>query len=108
MVKINLDSLDLKQALSPKVFDSFESKLRRNDKIIVASHLNPTSNLLTLSMVNHSFNAVFDLTAGQLFWHLPNLGMGLPLCMTSDMDKLTMVYDSNKIALFDLINRRLH
>ena len=34
--------------------------------------------------------------------------MGLPLCITSDMDKLTLVYDSNKIALFDLINRRLH
>jgi transketolase len=33
---------------------------------------------------------------------------GLPLAIHSDMDKLIMAYDSNKIAVFDTINKRLH
>jgi hypothetical protein len=34
--------------------------------------------------------------------------MGRPLAVTSDMDKLVIAYDSNKILVLDTINRKLH
>lgn len=36
------------------------------------------------------------------------LEFGLPLAVHSDMDKLVIAYDSNKLAVFDTINKRLH
>ena len=33
---------------------------------------------------------------------------GLPLAMNSDEDKLVVAYDSNKMAVFDLLNKCLH
>ena len=39
-------------------------------------------------------------------WILPILaGTGVPLAMTSDMDKLIVAYDSNKVGVFDLVNK---
>lgn len=45
-----------------------------------------------------------------MFWALPNMSksMGIPLCVTSDMDKIVFVHDSNKISILDVVNRRLH
>ena len=33
---------------------------------------------------------------------------GAPLTMHSDIDKLVVAYDSNRIGVFDLINKQLH
>jgi hypothetical protein len=33
---------------------------------------------------------------------------GRPLALSQDMDKLVIAYDSNKIVVFDSINRKLH
>ena len=33
---------------------------------------------------------------------------GTPICVTSDLEKLLVAYDSNKVAVFDLLNYRLH
>ena len=42
-------------------------------------------------------------------WCLPILeGAGTPLAMTSDMDKLVVAYESNKVGIFDLVNKQLH
>ena len=34
--------------------------------------------------------------------------LGAPLVFASDMDKLLVGYDSNHIALFDLLNKQVH
>ena len=45
----------------------------------------------------------------QLFWRLPDLvGQGRPLVFASDMDRLLVGYDTNHIAVFDLVNKALH
>ena len=42
----------------------------------------------------------------KIYWNLPILASaGVPLAMTSDMDKLLVAYDSNKVGVFDLINK---
>lgn len=33
---------------------------------------------------------------------------GIPLAITSDHEKIIVVYDSNRIAVFDTLNKRLH
>lgn len=33
---------------------------------------------------------------------------GRPLALSQDMDKLVIAYDTNKIVVFDSINRKLH
>lgn len=77
--------------------------------MITASHYNCDSGLLTLIFVNQKFSGVYDLANGaSLFWNLPDMKIGQPLCMKSDMDKMLIAYDSNKIVIFDLINRKLH
>ena len=34
--------------------------------------------------------------------------MGTPLVFASDMDKLLVGYDTNHLAVFDLLNRQIH
>ena len=42
----------------------------------------------------------------KIHWSLPILASaGVPLAMASDMDKLLVAYDSNKVGVFDLINK---
>ena len=42
----------------------------------------------------------------KLDWSLPILqDLGVPLAITGDMDKLVVAYDTNKIAVFDLLNK---
>lgn len=43
-----------------------------------------------------------------MLWNLPKLDKDIPLCAHSDQDKLIVCYDSNKIAVFDLLNFRMH
>jgi hypothetical protein len=41
-------------------------------------------------------------------WVLPTLKDSLPLCAHSDQDKLIIAYDTNKILVLDLLNKRIH
>ena len=33
---------------------------------------------------------------------------GMALCLASDVDKLLVVFDSNQLVLFDMLNQKLH
>ena len=41
-------------------------------------------------------------------WVLPAIPNELPLACTSDQDKLVVAYDTNKIAVFNLIGKKLY
>jgi len=87
--------------------------MRSYDQIVTAGHFNPTSNRLVLSFANKSYFSVIDLVAesgaDSLYWRLPSLtNLGTPVVFASDMDKLLVGYDSNNIALFDLLNKQVH
>jgi len=89
--------------------------MRVNDQIVTAGHFNSAANRLVLSFADKKFFCVLDLAAAQsnaaevLYWRLPSLTkLGMPLVFASDMDKLLVGYDSNHIALFDLLNRQVH
>ena len=80
---------------------------------MTCGHYNPTSNRLVLSFADKSYFSVIDLaaetSADALYWRLPALrSLGFPLVFASDMDKLLVGYDSNHIALFDLLNKQVH
>ena len=86
------------------------SKLRAYDKIVINGHFNAQSNFLTLALIHSKLFFVVDLNhKDKIEWSLPILaGTGVPLTMTSDMDKLIVAYDSNKVGVFDLVNKQLH
>ena len=65
---------------------------------------------VTIVFLNSKLSAVFDLAKDQLYWQLPDMSsdLGQPLEVLSDMDKLVLTYDSNKILVLDTINRKLH
>ena len=83
------------------------SKLRAYDKIVCSAHLNAHSKFLTLSFLHTKLFYVIDLNEqDKIHWSLPILASaGVPLAMVSDMDKLLVAYDSNKVGIFDLINK---
>jgi len=64
---------------------------------------------MTLIFVNPAFSGIYT-TAGQLYWQLPQTSkdVGHPLALKSDMDKLVIAYDTNRIVIYDTINRKLH
>ncbi len=72
--------------------------------------LNEDAGQLTLVFMNPKLTAIFDLSKNQVFWQLPDLSLDLghPLAVLSDMDKLVLTYDSNKVTVLDTINRRFH
>ena len=84
-------------------------EMRNYDQIVTVAHFNAASNRLVLSFANRSYFSVIDLvseTNDALYWRLPSLNnLGTPLVLTSDMDKLLVGYDSNHIAIFDLLNK---
>ena len=75
-----------------------------------SAHLNAQSKFLTLSFLHAKLFIVIDLNEkDKIHWSLPILASaGIPLTMTSDVDKLLVAYDSNKVGVFDLINKQLH
>ena len=85
--------------------------MRPYDQIVTAGHYNPVSNRLVLAFADTKYFSVIDLGAtngstSALYWRLPSLqSQGVPLVFASDMDKLLVGYDSNHIAIFDLLNR---
>ena len=65
---------------------------------------------MTLALAHSRFFFIVDMNEeNKIDWCLPILeGAGTPLAMTSDMDKLVVAYDSNKVGIFDLVNKQLH
>lgn len=84
--------------------------MRSYDQLVVSSHFNSQSQLLTLNFAHpEAFSVLSSQSVNQLFWNLPCMQeCGVPLAMTSDEDKLIVAYDSNKMAVFDLLNKCLH
>lgn len=114
ILSVNLDSFEITEVCN---FESFRpllkstttNKMRSYDKIITLSHFNPHSQQLFIHFANSKLFSMMDLKSKSLAWNLPNLqNCGTPLSMTSDLEKLLVAYDSNKMILFDLLNKRLH
>lgn len=84
--------------------------MRPHDQIVTAAHFNPISNRLVLAFASSDYFSVVDLSVkNELYWRLPALlSQGTPLVFASDMDKLLIGYDSNHVAVFDLLNRQIH
>ena len=84
--------------------------MRLYDKVVSLVDLNVDAGQLTIVFLNSKLTAIFDLAKDSLYWQLPDLSLdlGLPLSILSDMDKILMAYDSNKILILDSINRKLH
>lgn len=53
---------------------------------------------------------MYDLTKNELYWQIPKTPSEIPLCATSspDGEKLLIAYSSNKIRIFDIMNKCLH
>lgn len=114
IIEVDLTSFTLQLLCSKAVFKkaanqstAHQKEFRPNDKVISLAYLNPKSNLLALSFVNSKHFHVVDLNQkDKLDWSLPVLqDLGVPLAITGDMDKLVVAYDTNKIAVFDLLNK---
>ena len=84
--------------------------MRDYDKVVTAAHFNPVSNRLVLAFASAKYFSVIDLgVKNTLYWRLPSMkNQGIPLVFASDMDKLLVGYDSNRVAVFDLLNRQIH
>lgn len=68
-------------------------------------HLNKSANRLVLALADPRYQPVIDLAKSKIEWSLPHMkDCGTPLCMSSDIDKLLIAYDSNKLVLFDMCN----
>ena len=39
---------------------------------------------------------------------MPSIEKDIPLCCHSDQDKLIVCYDSNKVVIYDILNKRIH
>lgn len=85
------------------------AELKRDlDKIILTAHFNPKTNNLVIASASGK-TLVLDLNKREVKWELPFVSsFGMPLCMTSDQDKLVVAYDSNQIQVFDLNSMCLH
>ena len=70
--------------------------------------LNPKSKSLFVSFLDLSLFVAIDLKTSSISWVLPVISNELPLACVSDLDKLVVAYDSNRVAVFDLNNKRLH
>ena len=83
-------------------------RLRSYDKLINFIHFNPSTGHLFVSLLNLNSFVMIDTQKKELVWNLPRMDSDIPLCAHSDQDKLIVCYDSNKVVVFDLLNRKLH
>jgi hypothetical protein len=64
---------------------------------------------MILCLADPSYMPVIDLSRAAIEGQLPAMqDCGTPLCVSSDIDKAVVCYDTNKIAVFDLLNLQLH
>ena len=114
---IDLQTCEIKQICDKEAFEGTTTnqaqEMRSYDQGVTGGHYNPISNRLILAFANKSYFSVVDLvaeaSADSLYWRLPALSnLGTPIVFASDMDKLLVGYDSNHIAVFDLLNKQVH
>jgi len=108
---LNIETNEVSNVCSRTLFDdSVDGTLRDYDLVVTGCHLNAVSNRLVIAFANKSLFSVIDLSqSNTLYWRLPSLAnQGTPLVFASDMDKLMVGYDTNHIAIFDLLNRQIH
>lgn len=90
------------------MLEEASKKVRSYDKVVNFVHFNSKSGHLFVSFLNLSNFIMIDTTHKKLVWNLPSIGKDVPLCAHSDQDKLVVCYDSNQIAVFDLLNHKMH
>lgn len=101
----NLKTFTFKRILDAKTFPT----LRPLDKIVRICHVNSSTKKMVLSLADSQHLLLVDLVKASLEWNLPFMQeCGIPLSVTSDFDKVVVAYDSNKIAVFDSLNLKLH
>ena len=110
IVEINLSTFEIEELCTSQIFKASTkntvNKLRAYDRIITLSHFNPLSQQLFVHFANFKLFSMVDLKSKSVVWNLPQLtSCGLPLSMTSDMDKLLVAYETNKIIVFDLLSK---
>ena len=91
-----------------EVLDNAGTKVRSYDKLVNFTHFNPLTNTLFVSFLAKNLIVSLSLATKDLLWIVPTLQDNLPLCAHSDQDKLILAYDSNKILVLDLLNKRIH
>lgn len=107
----NLKTFTITRLIDARTLQRSLPKLKPLDRIVRLFHVNPVSRRLLLVLADPSLLPVVDFSSKQpkVEWTLPYMqDCGTPLCVTSDLDKLLVVYDSNKITVFNLLNQRLH
>ena len=107
---IDLESLKIEELMNLKSeLDKNVTKMRSYDRIICFTDYNMSSGLLTVNFANRSLFSVFDIKDKKnFFWNLPKMDRARPLCISSDLEKMVVCYDSNVITVYDLLNRTLH
>jgi len=107
---IDLESLQIEELMNlQEELDKNVTKMRSYDRVICFTDFNFSSGLLTVSFANRALFSVFDVTNKKsFFWNLPKMDRARPLCVSSDLEKMVVCYDSNLITVFDLMNRTLH
>lgn len=92
-----------------ELLESSGIKVRSYDKIVNFMHFNSKSGHLFISFFSLSAFLMIDTNSkNKLIWNLPRLEKDVPLCAHSDQDKLVVCYDSNKVQVFDLLNKKIH
>ncbi len=90
------------------ILENSGAKVRSYDKLLNFVHFNPRTHALFVSLVNLNMFLQISLSSRNIEWVLPSLKDSFPLCAHSDQDKLVIAYDSNKILVLDLLNKRIH
>lgn len=104
----NLKTFTFKRLFTASDFGTL-GKLRPLDKVVRICHINPNTRRMILALADPSHLPHIDLSNGKVEWKLPAMqDCGVPLCITSDAEKAVVVYDSNKIVIFDTLNTKLH
>lgn len=80
--------------------------MRVYDRILSCFHVNKNAGHIIMLFTNPTFNGVY--TKNQLQWQLPCLDFGNALAVHADCDKVLVAYDSNRLAVFDTTNKRVH
>ena len=85
-----------------------EQNTRKYDRILTLVHFD--QQFLTVGFLKDNGLAMYDLTKNTPYWQIPKTPSEIPLCATSspDGEKLLIAYSSNKIRIFDIMNKCLH
>lgn len=109
VVQINLTTHEMKVSLQTAVYrQASQHKMKLYDRVVLLANYNADSSHLCLIFADATFSGIYNTATGQLYWQLPQVDCGRPLALHQDMDKIVAAYDTNKVVVFDTINRRMH